>query len=135
MAEYQDSNMRLINSNKSKNNSLQYYQQKAQGRWACLFPFVEMAVLPDGKIYYCIESLFRLGFDPDNQSLGDYNQQSLPEIWSGILFQQLRQDLILNQLEKRSVCQNWKSQVIDREVKDEYQIFNTTITEIYTSVY
>ncbi len=71
VAEYQETNMRLKNNNKAVQDSVQYYQQKAQGRWACLFPFVEMAVLPDGKTYYCIETLFRLGFDKDIESLGD----------------------------------------------------------------
>jgi MoaA/NifB/PqqE/SkfB family radical SAM enzyme len=137
VAEYQTTNMRLRNTNKSVQSSLKSYQQKAQGRWACLFPFVEMAVLPDGRIYYCIETLFRLGFDKDIKSLGDYNLQTLQEIWSGDLFKQLRQDLILNQLEKRTACKDcdmWKSQVINREIKDQYQVLTTTVTEIYSQV-
>lgn len=134
VAEYQNNNMRLDQINESVKPSLQHYQQKAQGRWACLFPFTEMAVLPDGRIYYCIETLFRLGFDQDIKSLGDYHQQTLSEIWSGDLFQQLRQDLILNQLEKRAACKDcdmWKSQVIHRDRKEEYQVLTTTVTEIY----
>lgn len=135
VAEYQETNMRLKKTNQAVHDSLQYYQQKAQGRWACLFPFTEMAVLPDGRIYYCIETLFRLGFDKGIESLGDYNQQTLQEIWSGDLFQQLRQDLILNQLEKRAACQDcdmWMSQVINREIKNEYQVLTTTVAEIYS---
>lgn len=135
VAEYQETNMRLRNNNQAVQAPLQYYQQKAQGRWACLFPFMEMSVLPDGRIYYCIETLFRLGFDQDIKSLGDYNQQTLPEIWSGDLFQQLRQDLILNQLEQRAACKDcdmWKSQVINRKIKDKCQVLTTTVTEIYS---
>ncbi len=135
LAEYQKTNMRLKKTNQAVQNSLQYHQQKAQGRWACLFPFIEMAVLPDGRIYYCIETLFRLGFDKDIESLGDYNQQTLQEIWSGDLFQQLREDLILNQLEKRAACKGcdmWMSQVINREIMDNYQVLTTTVTEIYS---
>ena len=137
VAEYKKNNMRLNTINKSVQTNLQYYQQKAQGRWACLFPFLEMAVLPDGRIYYCIETLFRLGFNKDIKSLGDYNQQTLQEIWSGDLFQQLRRDLILNQLEKRTACNYcnmWMSQVINREIKDGYQVLTTTVTEIYSQV-
>lgn len=137
VAEYKKNNMRLNTINKSVQTNLQYYQQKAQGRWACLFPFLEMAVLPDGRIYYCIETLFRLGFDKDIKSLGDYNQQTLQEIWSGDLFQQLRQDLILNQLDKRSACKDcnmWMSQVINREIKNQYQVLKTTVTEIYSQI-
>ena len=135
VAEYQETNMRLKNNNQAVQDSVQYYQQKANGRWACFFPFIEMAVLPDGRIYYCIETLFRLGFDQDILSLGDYNQQTLQEIWSGDLFQQLRQDLILNKLEKRAACKDcdmWKSQVINREIKNECQVITTTVTEIYS---
>ncbi|MDB9411622.1 radical SAM protein [Microcystis aeruginosa] len=137
MAEYQQTNMRLKKNNQGIHQSLQYYQQKAEGRWACLFPFIEMVVLPDGRIYYCIETLFRLGFDQNIQSLGDYNQQTLQEIWSGDLFQKLRQDLILNQLEKRRACQNcdmWKSQVINQERKEQYQVLTTTVAEIYSQI-
>ncbi|NEP55492.1 MAG: radical SAM protein [Symploca sp. SIO2G7] len=135
LAEYQDSNIHLNQTSDAVASSLQYYQQQAQGRWACLFPFLEMAVLPDGRIYYCTETLFRLGFDQDIQSLGDYHQQTLQEIWSGDLFQKLRRDLILNQLDKRAACKDceiWMSHVINREIKDKCQIMTTTITEIYS---
>ncbi|NEP89409.1 MAG: radical SAM protein [Okeania sp. SIO2C2] len=137
VAEYQQTNMRLKNTNQAVQKSLQYYQQKAQVRWPCLFPFIEMAVLPDGRIYYCIETLFRLGFDKDIESLGDYHQQTLQEIWSGELFEQLRRDLILNELEKRTACKDcdmWMSQVINMEKKDECQVLTTTVTEIYSQV-
>ncbi|NER99835.1 MAG: radical SAM protein [Symploca sp. SIO1B1] len=134
LAEYQETNMRFGKTNDTLQASLQHYRQKAQGRWACLFPFMEMAVLPDGRIYYCIETLFRLGFDQDIASLGDYHQQTLQDIWSGDLFNQLRHDLILNQLDGRSACKNcdmWKSQVTTRVAKQRLQVTNTTITEIY----
>jgi len=137
VAEYQETNMRLKDTNQSVQKSLQYYQQKAGGRWPCLFPFIEMAVLPDGRIYYCIETLFRLGFDKDIESLGDYHQQTLQEIWSGDLFEELRRDLILNKLEKRTACKDcdmWMSQVMNQEIKDECQVLTTTVTEIYSQV-
>ena len=133
LAEYKETNMRLSKINNTL-HSLQHYIQKAQGRWACLFPFMEMAVLPDGKIYYCIETLFRLGFDRDIASLGDYNQQTLQNIWSGELFNQLRRDLILNRLNNRSACKNcdmWKSQVAQRTSDNKLQVTSTTVTEIY----
>ena len=135
VAEYQETNIRLKKTNKAVESSLQYYLNKSSGRWTCLFPFIEMAILPDGRVYYCIETLFRLGFDKDIQSLGDYNKQNLQEIWSGDLFQKLRQDLVLNQLEKRTACKNcdmWMSQVSNREIKGKYQILTTSVTEIYS---
>ncbi|RCJ22424.1 radical SAM protein [Nostoc sp. ATCC 43529] len=134
LAQYQETNMRLEDTNNAVQNSLQYYIKKAQGRWTCLFPFIEMAVLPDGRIYYCIETLFRLGFDKDIQSLGNYNQQTLQEIWQGNLFNRLRSDLILNQLANRSACKNcemWKSQVVDRYSKNGTQLTTTLVTDIY----
>ncbi|NEP14970.1 MAG: radical SAM protein [Symploca sp. SIO2C1] len=135
VAEYQKTNMRFNQTSEAVESSLQDYRQKAQGRWACLFPFLEIAILPDGRTYYCTETLFRLGFDQDVQSLGDYHQQTLQEIWSGHLFQQLRRDLILNQLEKRLACKDcdmWMSHVINRKIKDQCQIMTTTVTEIYS---
>ena len=134
LAEYKEMNMRLSQTNEALQDSIEYYRQKAQGRWACLFPFIEMAVLPDGRIYYCIETLFRLGFDKDIASLGDYNQQTLQEIWHGDLFTQLRRDLILNQLNNRAACKNcdmWKSQIMSRSSKNGLQVTTTTVTEIY----
>lgn len=134
LAEYKETNMRLSNINEALQDSLKHYIQKAQGRWACLFPFTEMAVLPDGRIYYCIESLFRLGFDKDITSLGDYNQQTLQDIWSGNLFNQLRRDLILNQLNNRPACKNcdmWKSQVIHKSFSNQLHVMATMVTEIY----
>lgn len=133
-ADYKSNNMRLNKVNTLVEKNLKDYQNKAKGRWTCSFPFTEMTVLPDGRIYYCIETLFRLGFDSSIQSLGNYHQQTLEEIWCGDLFQQLRRDLILNHLEKRVACQDcdmWKSQVIHREVKDGYSVIATTVTEIY----
>ncbi len=138
VAEYQEKNMKLAKTNQAVESSLQYYQTQAQGRWPCFFPFIEMAVLPDGRIYYCIETLFRLGFDKEIESLGDYNKQTLQEIWSGDLFQKLRQDLILNQLQERTACKDcnmWKSQVVHREISNEYRILTTTVTEIYSQIH
>ncbi|MDZ7969788.1 MAG: radical SAM protein [Nostoc sp. DedSLP03] len=134
LAEYKETNMRLSKTNDALQDSLNHYIQKAQGRWACLFPFIEMAVLPDGRIYYCIETLFKLGFDKDIASLGDYNKQTLQDIWSGNFFNQLRRDLILNKLDNRSACKNcdmWKSQVINRAFKNRLQVTTTMVTEIY----
>lgn len=134
LAEYQETNMRLRKTNDTLQYPLKHYTQKAQGRWACLFPFTEMAVLPDSRIYYCIETLFRLGFDKDIASVGDYKKQTLQDIWSGKLFNQLRRDLVLNQLDNRSTCKNcdmWKSQVISSANNNGLKVTTTIVTEIY----
>ena len=133
VAQYQETNIRLGKINDAVQDSIQHYIYKAQGRWSCLFPFTEMAILPDGRIYYCIETLFRLGFDQDIESLGDYNKQTLHDIWRGNLFNQLRRDLILNQLGNRSACKNcdmWMSQVALRSFRDGLQVTTTMVTEV-----
>ncbi len=136
VAQYKENNTRLGKTNQTVQASLKHYLKKAQGRWPCLFPFTEMAVLPDGRIYYCVETLFRLGFDQTLESLGDYNQQTLQEIWHGELFKQLRRDLLLNQLEHRSACKScelWMAQVLSRESKNGFEVMTSTVTEIYHS--
>ncbi|MBR8833308.1 MAG: radical SAM protein [Stigonema ocellatum SAG 48.90 = DSM 106950] len=133
VAQYKNTNIRLGKINDAVQGSIQHYIYKAQGRWSCLFPFTEIAVLPDGRIYYCIETLFRLGFDQDIESLGDYNKQTLHDIWRGNQFNQLRRDLILNQLDNRSACKNcdmWMSNVAVRSSRDDLQIISTMVTEI-----
>lgn len=137
LAEYQTNNVHLHETNSNTESPLEYYLTKAQGRWTCLFPFMEMAVLPDGRIYYCIETLFRLGFDRDIESLGDYNQQTIQEIWKGKLFNQLRTDLILNRLEQRTACKKcemWKSQIVNTTTKEDLKITTTTVTEIFEKI-
>ena len=134
LAQYQDENMHLTTGNSIVQNAVEWYAEQAGGRWACLFPFTEISILPDGRIYYCIETLFRLGFDQDITSLGNYKTQSLPEIWQGKPFQQLRQELILNQLVDRPMCRNcdaWKSQVVARTSQTGCNITTTQIAEIY----
>lgn len=134
LAQYQDANMHLETGNQRVQNAIEVYTEKAGGRWACLFPFTEISVLPDGRIYYCIETLFRLGFDQDIASLGNYTTQSLQEIWQGELFQQLRQELILNQLADRPICKNcntWQSQVVAQTSQNGLNVTTTQITEIY----
>ncbi|ESA34861.1 radical sam protein [Leptolyngbya sp. Heron Island J] len=137
LAQYQETNMRLNQENQAVQDSIQYYRQKSQGRWPCMYPFTEVAVLPDGRIYYCIETLFRLGFDQEIESLGDYNKQTLQEIWSGDLFRALRRDLILNQLDNRPACKQcdmWMSQVKFQSVKEGIHRTTTNVTEIYQKI-
>jgi radical SAM protein with 4Fe4S-binding SPASM domain len=131
LAKYQDGNMR-VNKNKI-GNLMQHRLQQSSGRWPCIFPFTEMAVLPDGRVYYCIETLFRLGFDPV-ESMGDFCTQSLSEIWEGEAFQEFRQDLILDRLHSRGHCQNcqmWRTQVIAPSSQEDMFVMKTEVTEIY----
>lgn len=137
LARYEKNNISIDGIDNSLKNSIQQYMQKAQGRWPCLFPFMEMAILPDGRTYYCIETLFRLGFDQNMQSLGNYNIQSLKDIWSGSLYNQLRRNLILSELDYGSACRNcemWKSQVVVQSRKDGFEIVTTKAAELYLKI-
>ena len=134
VAEYKEANIRLSQTNEKARDLVQYYLQQSQGRWPCAFPFTEMAVLPDGRIYYCIETLFRLGFDGETESMGDYHRQTLPEIWQGEVFQRLRRDLIRHSLQDRpacQACQMWRSQVISHTPGNQVVVISTEVTEIY----
>lgn len=138
VAEYRETNMRLNRKNDKAGELVQQYLQRAEGRWPCAYPFTEMAVLPDGRLYYCIETLFRLGFDGDTESMGDYPQQSLQEIWQGEAFQRLRRDLIRHQLDHRPACHNcemWRTQVIAHTHEDGIQMMTTEVTEIYQKIH
>lgn len=133
LSQYQEGNMRVAQANDTLQDLVHHYMQKSGGRWACLFPFKEMHVLPDGRVYYCIETFYRLGFD-EVESLGDYNTQTLQEIWQGERFQQLRHDLIVNRLNHRSACKNcdlWKTQVVTRSTQNGCQVTKTVATEMY----
>ena len=96
-----------------------------------------MAVLPDGRVYYCIETLFRLGFDGETESMGNYHQQTLQESWQGEVFQRFRRDLIRHHLEHRPACQDcemWRSQVISQTHQNGVRVKATEVTELYSRV-
>ncbi len=133
IAEYQEKNMRLCQTNKQVEALVQYYMQQSNGRWPCTFPFTEMDVLPDGRVYYCIETRFRLGFE-EAKTMGDYCTQSLLDVWQGEAFQQLRNDLILNQLDGNSPCQDcemWRSQAVFHSHQRGVLRLSTEASDIY----
>lgn len=133
VARYEQTNMRLTASNEVVGDALGRHLARARGRWACMFPFVEIDFLPDGRVYYCIETLFRLGFDGSVPSMAEDESKTLREIWRGEPFRHLRRDLIANQLDGRPSCQGcvmWQSQVLDRSLTQGVLSTTTTVTEI-----
>lgn len=133
VARYEQTNMRLATSNEVVSGALGRYLARARGRWACMFPFVELDFLPDGRVYYCIETLFRLGFDGRVESMAEDESSTLREIWRGEPFRRLRRDLIENRLGGRPSCQGcvmWQSQVMDRSMTQGVVSTATTVTEI-----
>lgn len=136
IAKYQERNMRLRQTNRRVETLVQYHMQQSNGRWPCTFPFTEMDVLPDGRVYYCIETRFRLGFD-EAKAMGDYHRQSLLDIWQGEDFQQLRNDLILNQLNINRPCRDcemWRSQAMSQSYQKGVLRLSTEASDIYQKV-
>lgn len=135
LAKYQGGNMRLSQKNQQVETLIKNYLQQSGDRWPCTFPFTEIAILPDGRVYYCVETLFRLGFD-EAETMGNYCSQNLSEIWQGEVFQRFRQDLILNQLQKRPCqnCEMWRSQVLSHSDQEGIRETATEVTKVYTKI-
>ncbi|MBP0017713.1 MAG: radical SAM protein [Cyanobacteria bacterium SBLK] len=134
VAKYEETNMRIQGANERAKRMVHSYLLQMGGRWPCSFPFTEMAVLPDGRVYYCIETVFRLGFDGATESMGDYRYQNLQEIWQGEAFQRFRRDTLLHQLEHRRACRDcemWRSQVVSHTQQDGFHVMETEVTKIY----
>ena len=137
VAKYEETNMRIQGTNERARMLVKSYLKQAGGRWPCAFPFTEMIVLPDGRVYYCIETIFRLGFDGETESMGDYHKQNLLEIWQGETFQNLRRDIILHQLKDRPACQDcemWRSQVMSQRQQNGFSVMATEVAEIYHKI-
>ncbi|OLP16498.1 hypothetical protein BST81_21205 [Leptolyngbya sp. 'hensonii'] len=129
LAEYEEGNTHFAKINQSA----QEFLQQVEGRWACLNPWEEVYILPDGQVYYCCETVSKLAFEK-LESMGDFNSQTLREIWQGSLFNQLRKDLLRNDLENRSSCRDcgiWMGHVVSQEDHDGKRITTNMITEIY----
>lgn len=105
---------------------------EAGARWPCLNPWQEMYVLPDGRVYYCCETVSKLAFER-LQSMGEYPKQSLLEMWRGGPFTALRRDLILNKLERWPACKNcgiWMAHVSSTATENGIRTTTNMITEI-----
>ena len=128
LAEYEDGNSHFD----EVNEFVQERMKSAQGRWPCLNPFQEIYVLPDSRVYYCCETVSKLAFEtlPSN---GDYERQSLTDIWIGESFTKLRKDLILNQLSDWSACIDcgiWMAHAMKVTEADDRITTQNMITEI-----
>lgn len=78
-----------------------------EDRWPCVVPFTRIIVTYDGKIRFC----------PDDWKketvLGDFNEQSLYEIWTGKEMEELRSRHLAGQAELAhptcAYCTDWKA--------------------------
>ena len=128
LAEYETGSSRFAVINPVAKNLM----DQVGGRWPCLSPWQEAYVLPDGRVYYCCETVSKLAFD-NLTSMGSYPQQSLTELWNGPLFSQLRRDLILNRLEGWPACKEcgiWMADATSSEIQNGTRITTNMITEI-----
>jgi radical SAM protein with 4Fe4S-binding SPASM domain len=115
------------------NNLVEQYMERAGGRWACLNPWEEVYLLPDGRIYYCCETVSKLAFE-NLTSMGDYKNQDLVSIWQGKEFSQLRKSQILQEMDEFPACKEcgiWMAHVAGTENKNGYKVITNMLSETY----
>lgn len=104
-----------------------------EGRWACLNPFQEMYVVPDGRIYYCCETVSQLGFT-DVEPMGHHPVRGLDDIWLGDTFTRLRRDLLKDELDAWPSCKTctiWPAHVSETQDLGALKVTRNMITEIF----
>jgi MoaA/NifB/PqqE/SkfB family radical SAM enzyme len=128
LARYEDGNSRFATVHEVARSKMRQF-----GRWPCLNPWQEIYLLPDGRVYYCCETVSKLAF-ASLESMGLYPQQSLGEIWRGETFRALRRDLIRNELGRWSACRDcgiWMAHVCETTQASGKKITRNIITEIH----
>jgi MoaA/NifB/PqqE/SkfB family radical SAM enzyme len=131
LAEYVKGNARVAKINEAT----QTFMEEAGGRWTCLNPWQEIYLLPDGRVYYCCETVSKLAHD-NLVSMGDYHTQTIPEVWNGEVFRSLRKALLYNQLDDWSACKDcgiWMAHVSDTTEAENGKIVSSMMTEIFYS--
>lgn len=86
-----------------------YYEEKE--RKPCTALWDQCFIHPQGEVSLCCTTLIRVPQD-GIISKGNFNEQPLKEIWFGALYQQVRDDLINNRLDRHKYCadcDNWSS--------------------------
>jgi MoaA/NifB/PqqE/SkfB family radical SAM enzyme len=107
--------------------------REAGRRWACLNPWQEVYLLPDGRVYCCCETISKLAFELP-ESMGRFPDESLGAIWHGAAFRALRRDLILNELARWPACDRcgiWMAHVSETVLESGKTITRNMITEIH----
>jgi MoaA/NifB/PqqE/SkfB family radical SAM enzyme len=128
LAEYQDGDARFERVHQVARSRM----DAVGGRWPCLNPFQEIYALPDGRIYYCCETVSKLAFE-SLESMGAYPAQSLRAIWQGPAFTALRRDLIRNEIQAWPACRTcgiWMAHVTETVTENGRTVTRNMITEI-----
>jgi MoaA/NifB/PqqE/SkfB family radical SAM enzyme len=131
LADYVNGNARVAKINEAT----QTFMEEAGGRWTCLNPWQEIYLLPDGRVYYCCETVSKLAHE-NLVSMGDYNTQTIPDVWNGEVFKSLRKALLHNQLDDWSACKDcgiWMAHVSDSTETEEGRIVSSMMTEMFYS--
>jgi pyruvate-formate lyase-activating enzyme len=128
LAEYEGGNSRFA----AIHEMAQAKIRQAGGRWPCLNPWQEMYLMPDGSTYYCCETISKLAFEP-LESMGQFSQEGIAEIWRGRAFRALRRDLIRNRFERWPACAQcgiWMAHVSQVSETGGRKVTQNMITEI-----
>ncbi len=72
----------------------------------CLLPFRQMVIRPDGKVSLCCNDA--LG----KYTLGNLNENSIQEIWSGERYIKIRKEMQINGRKNLNLCKNCDSRVV-----------------------
>ncbi len=129
LARYEDGNSRF----RAVHEVAQARMREAGRRWACLNPWQEVYLLPDGRVYYCCETISKLAFE-HLESMGRFPEESLRAIWQGEAFRALRHDLIRNDLARWPACDRcgiWMAHVSETTREGGRRITRNMITEIH----
>jgi len=128
LAEYEQGNSRFVEIHDFVTKRI----KQANGRWPCLSPFTEMYILPDGRVYYCCETVSKLAFD-NVPTMGSYPRDSILQLWDNEMFRQLRRDLILDKLDNQKACKDcgiWMAHAGQVLEQPDHTIFRNMITEV-----
>ena len=102
---------------------------KKEERYTCSAPWNESVVYPKGEVSLCCRSMGKTGWD-GIVSTGSLVNQSFDKIWSGYMYNKLREELIENKFDKFKICEScniWSNNKIHIEKHSDYQLeFNET---------
>ncbi len=129
LARYEDGNSRFTQVHEVAQTKM----REAGRRWPCLNPWQEIYLLPDGRVFYCCETVSKLAFE-NLESMGQHPQQGIQEIWRGEGFRALRRDLILGDLSRWPACAGcgiWMAHASETTKENGRRITRNMITEIH----
>jgi MoaA/NifB/PqqE/SkfB family radical SAM enzyme len=129
LARYEDGSSRFDSVHEVARSRI----RQSGRRWPCLNPWQEVYLLPDGRVYYCCETVSKLAFE-HLPSMGRYPRESIETIWHGEAFRALRRDLILGEFQRWPACERcgiWMAHASETVQEDGRKITRNMTTEIH----